>query len=394
MRGFILTLFCFFNFLSFSQEKDSLVLLLTNPKIQFECLEAVDSMYNFNFEVAEQQYNWLKQSYPEHPLPYFLLALNEWWKILPNEYVKDYDESFMAYIDLAIEKAKVLYKDNKTNPEATFFLSASYGFKARLNAERGNYTGATFNSKKALNYLMENKEANPELVPEFMFGVALYDYYRAWIPENKKFMKPVIMFFPKGDKKSGIEQLQKVATESFYTRVEAMRYLVKIYSGYEGKHKKAWEHISYLHNLYPRNPYFTRTYAKVAFKSYHQDECIEACLHALNLIDQGAFGYESETGRVCSYMLGHIYDIKKDYDKAAIYFKKCVEFTEMPNNYSTGYTVMGINKLAQYALDNNNEEEAFIWYSKLLELSEDKKSEMYKKAKKFVKKNKIRYQSA
>ena len=378
---FLLPLFC--------QGQDNI--LLTDPRIQLECLEAVDSMYNFNFEVAEKQYNWLKQKYPEHPLPYFLLGLNEWWKILPNEYVKDYDKSFEGYMDQAIKKAKILYKKDKFNPEATFFLSASYGFKARLNSERGNYPAATFNAKKSLNFMLENQESNPELLPEFMFGTALYNYFRAWVPENKKFMKPVLIVFPKGNKELGIEQLETVASESFYTRIEAMRYLVKIYSTYEKNYHKAWHYITYLHKLYPKNAYFTRIFITIGYKTHHKKESIQACQEAIQHVKNQEIGYENETGRISSFVLGYYQDQNKDYENAAYNFKECIRYTEMPNSYSTGYTIMGIEKLAKYAIDKEDYKEAFYYYLKIKELSKDKRSESFKEAKKYVRQNKKEY---
>ena len=59
-------------------------MLLSDMQVQIEATEAVNDMYNFKFEKAEQQFRWLKQKYAWHPLPYFLLGLSEWWKIMPN----------------------------------------------------------------------------------------------------------------------------------------------------------------------------------------------------------------------------------------------------------------------------------------------------------------------
>lgn len=388
MRYYSYIIICLFVSPLFSQEDAKSKVLLTDSRVQVECLEAIDSMYNFNFEVSEKQFNWLKQQYPDHPLPYFLLGLNEWWKILPNEYVTTYDKTFKSYMDTTIKKATELYKKDKTNPDATFFLSAAYGFKSRLNAERGGYTTATFNAKKCINYLMENKEINTELEPEYLFGISLYNYFREWVPENKKFIKPFLITFPKGDKTLAIEQLEKVATESFYTRVEARRYLINIYARYEKEYDKAWELIKGLHQTYPNNPYFTRTYVIIAYHTGHKPECIKACKSALTKVENKATGYENETGRICSFMLGHYLDSEKDYKKAEFYFVECLKYTELPNAYSTVYTINGLEKCAQYALDREDNKTAFYYYAKIKTLSTNKKSETYKEAKKFVKKNK------
>src|SRR5689334_18482693 len=59
-------------------------MLLLNPSVQIEATDAVNNMYNFKFEKAERDFRWTQFQYPEHPLPYFLLGLSEWWKIVPN----------------------------------------------------------------------------------------------------------------------------------------------------------------------------------------------------------------------------------------------------------------------------------------------------------------------
>ena len=72
-------------------ESDSLPLLL-NIDIQIETTEAINLMYNFEFEKADKQFRWLVQEYNWHPLPYFLLGLSTWWKIAPDLENKELDD--------------------------------------------------------------------------------------------------------------------------------------------------------------------------------------------------------------------------------------------------------------------------------------------------------------
>ena len=70
--------------LCLTHSPDSVEMLLSNAKIQIEATQAVNDMYNFKFDEAEMQFRWIRQKYPDHPLPYFLLGLSQWWKIMPN----------------------------------------------------------------------------------------------------------------------------------------------------------------------------------------------------------------------------------------------------------------------------------------------------------------------
>ena len=121
--------------------------LLLNPDIQTELDGAVHDRYNFQFDKTERQFRSLRRRYPQHPMPYFLLGLSAWWKILPsNTHSTQYDRTFFAYLDTAIVKAQRLYDADQQNYEASFFLAAAYGFDARLYAERRDWRQATVSS--------------------------------------------------------------------------------------------------------------------------------------------------------------------------------------------------------------------------------------------------------
>ena len=94
-------------------------------------------MYDFKFEDAEKEFNWLVQEYKNHPLPIFLKGLSLWWKIdaysgLPykkkNNKLKKLDDDFLDLMDKSISISKSIYK-NGNQIDGAFFLAASYGFK-------------------------------------------------------------------------------------------------------------------------------------------------------------------------------------------------------------------------------------------------------------------------
>ena len=218
--------FCINPTKSYSDEgKDSL--LIADMRVQIQATEALNHMYNFKFRKARGQFLWLRKTYKEHPLPYFLLGLNEWWKIMPNLDIETYDEQFLAYMDTSIMKAKVLYKTENMKIEGAFFLSASYGFKARLYSTRRKWLKSAGHANKALNYL-DDCRSKEELSPELLFGDGLYNYFSVWIPENYPQLRPFLIMFDKGDKELGLEQLREVAHNAFYTRTEAQYWLMNI----------------------------------------------------------------------------------------------------------------------------------------------------------------------
>lgn len=397
MRSFIFTLLLFFSCLTFAQEEYP-ERLLNSVRIQIECTEAIDAMYNFDFKTSEKQYIWLKQQYPEHPLPYFLLGLNDWWKIMPNDAIVIYDDSFYNYMDITIEKAEVLYDKDNENYEAAFFLAAAYAMKARRLAEHGSYTKAAWVGKSAISYLNEGKDKSENLSPEFLFGTGLYNFFREWIPEHKKYLKPMMLLFKKGNKEKGLEQLEKVSREAFYTRIEAQFYLLDIYSQYEKgveNRRKGLKVAESLCSKFPRNPYFQRYYAKLLYNLGYLDKSEKESKKILNRIDSSHVGYEEESGRHASYYLGMINKFRYVKAKegnfkndAISYFMRYLDFAKEVDALEKGYTRRVYLELARFYKKDENKLEALKYYELFLDISSSRKEDAYKEAKKYIKDNK------
>jgi hypothetical protein len=362
--------------------------LLNNMRIQFECTEAVDSMYNFKFEAAEKQFVWLRQQYPEHPLPYFLMGLSQWWKIMPYDASKEYDDDFFAYMDSSITKARKLYKQNKENPEAAFFLAAAYGFKARRLSDHGNYVKAGVASKASLNFMNEYKGDEETYGPEFLFGTALYNYFRVWIPENMSYLKPILLMFPKGDKQLGLDQLKKVSNEAFYTRVEAQVFLMRIYANYEDTTIAAFPIAKYLHGEYPDNAYFHRYYVKTSYKLGKGFTARKSARSLLARVEAGQVGYENESGRIATYILGTFYKETSKTDSASYYYNRSLEYGKKLDALHKGYCLSAYYFLGHYAKEEKQYGRAKWYFEKYYDLVETKKSAKYKVVKRFLKEHK------
>jgi len=337
-------------------KKDTTIILINDLGIQLECSQAMNDLYNFNFARAEQQFNYLKYKYPWHPLPYFLMGLIEWWKIMPNLKDKKHDDRFMAYMDTTIFIAENLYKKHPAyKVEATFFLAAAYGFKGRLHSEeeRKDWGKAASAGKKALNYLEESKVVQ-DLSPELLFGDALFNYFSVWVPENYPALKPILWFFPKGDKALGLKQLKEVSYNAFYTRTEAMVWLMRILNSYEDDQPRAMQLSEYLYQTYPNNPYFHRYYGRMLYSSGRYAQAEPVCLSILAKIDSAQLGYEATSGRYASFYLGEIYDARKKYDEAKKYYKLCVKFAKDIEATETGYYFYSLIALGEIAEREGN----------------------------------------
>lgn len=359
--------------------------LLMDRKLQLEATQAVNALYNFKFDVAEKEFQWMRYRYPSHPLPTFLLGLKEWWKIQPDIENKENDEKFYSYMDTSITLAEAIQRKDKQSIEAAFFLAASHGFKGRLLSERGSWTKAAFEGKRSLTNLQITKQ-NDTLSPEFLFGVALFNYYSVWIPENYKFLRPIMALFPKGDKEKGIKQLREVAFNAFYTRTEAQLYLARIYANEENQPQKALPQCEYLATTFPDNPYFQRLYARLCYSLGKTAEVEKVSLDILDKINRQMPGYEATSGRYASYYLGFIYrhSYKKDKVKALKYFDQCLQFCNKNQAFETGYYFYTLLNLMQLCEEDKNILMAVEYALKLKEYA-PRDHACFKAAKEFLK---------
>lgn len=360
--------------------------LLLDKDIQLELDGAVQNLYNFKFDRAEKQFRSLRRRYPKHPMPYFLLGLSTWWKIMPtNVQTKQYDRLFFAYMDTAITNAEELYRADKKNYEACFFLSAAYGFDARLNAERKNWRKATVSSKRSLDYLRKSEEANG-LSPEFLFGQALFNYYAVWISENYPLLRPVLLFFPKGNRQLGLQQLRTVANTGFYTGLEAKFYLMRILNNEENNPGEALPVARYLAGNYPDNGYFQRFYALLTFNTGEFGECERVSREIIDKINAGMPGYEGISGRYASYFLGYLMQHKyRDLAKAKDYYQRCIVFAESTGETEGGFYLFANVNLARLA-DKDKDAAAARRYYEVVKEKASHKSEQYREAKEYLKK--------
>ncbi len=367
---------------SMAQQATVPPLLLEDMDMKVVSTKAVNDMYNFKFEKAESEFQWFKYKYPGHPLPYFLMGLSTWWKIIPNEDNEQYDAVFLEYMDSTIALAEKLYDRNEENTEASFFLAAAYGFKGRLHSDRKDWRKAAVASRNSLKYL-DKSRGKGDLSPEFLFGDGLYNYYRDWVPANYPALKSILWLFPKGDKDLGIKQLKEVASNAFYTRTEAQYFLMRIYSE-ENQLQKAYELARYLHETFPDNAYFHRYYARSAYAQGRIPEVEKESASILQKIEGNMPGYEAVSGRYASYYLGYVqYHLRHDTIQAKAYYKKSVAYSELAKAYESAYYHSALATLGKIYYQENNWAEAKKYLEVVLTRA-DRKSDQHKEADKLL----------
>jgi tetratricopeptide (TPR) repeat protein len=361
--------------------------LLLNKGLQFRITEAVNSLYNFDFETAEKGFAVMRYTYPEHPLPYFLMGLSQWWKMAPDTENQSYDEIFHRYMGETIKKAEILFEENPNNKEAAFFLAAAYGFEGRLYSERKSWTKAAFAGRNALKYL-ELSRGEEELNAELLLGDALFNYFSVWIPNNYPLLRPVMVLFPKGDKDLGIRQLEEVSDNAFYARVEAQYFLFRLYASEERKPYEALRITSYLHQKYPNNPYFHRFYARQLYAVGRGAEAKDTSLEILRKIDEKQTGYEANSGRYASFFAAQYYERINQLAEAKKYYQKAIDYGEESESEESGYHLYSLMHLGEISMKEGENKKAKVYFNQVKKLAK-RKHPAHKEARNFLKKNKL-----
>lgn len=255
--------------------------LVHTPAFRDKAWQGLDLMYNMRHAEAESIFQELRGQFPNHPAAYFCLALNLWWQIYPNNLYTKLDSDFINYLDRTNELAEAMLEKTPNDDDALFLDFAATAFKARWNAVRGNmFTGARLVLKcmPALKHSAPHKDQ----YLEFLFGIGLYDYYAEWFNLYKPIARPFLMWFPRGDIKKGLQELETCAASQNYVRVEAAIFLTDIYGEYEQNYESAYLHAANLVKWYPANTLFQLLLARAAYNLNKLDTA-EPTLQALEL---------------------------------------------------------------------------------------------------------------
>jgi len=200
---------------------------LTDPDFDLHTKQGIDHVYNLEFDRANKDFEYLTSVYPNHPAGYFFLAMVDWWRISLDFDNESLDDTFIAKLDVVIDKCDSILDNHPDDVTALFFKGGSLGFRGRLRANRGSWIKAANDGRLALPIVRHAYSIAPDNY-DILLGMGIYNYYAEAIPEQYPIVKPLMFFFPNGDKKKGIEQLTAAAEKAKYASVEADYFLLQL----------------------------------------------------------------------------------------------------------------------------------------------------------------------
>ena len=330
----------------------------------------IRDIYNINFESAERKFRTLMASEPDEPAGRFFLAMIDWWKILLDTEDRQHDDLFYEKLEDIIHHCDKLLDKRPKDIEALFFKGGAIGFRARLRSLREDWINAADDGRIALpivQYVERNDPGNTDV----LLGTGIYNYYASVIPEKYPFIKPLMLFFPSGDKKLGIEQLKKTAETGKYSRYEAMYLLLTLHYAFENDMVTAMEYARKLHEEFPDNPVFEKWLGRIGVRGGDPDLYYSIFSGVIAKGEKGMRGYTLRARREAHYYVGLYHQAWRNSDSTIAHFKKCSELSEkLDVDDASGYWV---NAALYLGMEYDRRQEyglARQYYQKVLDMKE------------------------
>ncbi len=351
-----------------------LIFLLNNLFAQTNDFEnrvesGIKQIYNIKFEDAEKTFRSLIADYPNHPAGRFFLAMIDWWKILLDIENESHDEIFFQKLeDVIYQCDKILEKDPQ-NVDALFFKGGSIGFRGRLRSLRESWLKAADDGREALPIVERASKLDPENL-DVQLGFGIYNYYAAVIPEEYPLIKPLMIFFPSGNKEEGLRQLRNTAFNGKYAKYEARYFLMTIYYRYESNPWQAEEFAKMLVEDFPDNPTFQRWLGRIYVRQGKMQLADSLFKDVLRKADENFYGYNFPVSlREANYYVGYNYKLNNELDSAKIYLTRCAEISQqIDKEEESGFLINSMLYLAQISEAKSLFEEAINYYERLLRM--------------------------
>ncbi|PEN13392.1 hypothetical protein CRI94_08675 [Longibacter salinarum] len=289
--------------------------VLDTPFVREHGAKGLELLYNMEFDEARTHFDKIDARYPDHPVGPFLKGLNVWWKILIDLPDASHDETFYNAMNETIDRCEEILDEDPDNFDATFFKGAALGFRGRLRSNRGDWFKATLDGKRAIGYVREVAQQDPEN-DDYVFGKGMYDYYAAIIPEEYPVSKALMWMMPDGDRERGIRLIRQAATDGYYIQTEAIYFLAQIYYIYEDDYSKAIQYTEELRERHDYNPYFHNMHGRVMARWGRWKQAKEVFSEVVARHEEGRTGYNAHMAEVARYYLARERMVRRDYDGA------------------------------------------------------------------------------
>jgi len=249
--------------------------ILQDPAEMQRVKKGVESVYSCDFEEAHSTLRYLEKKFPGHPIVYLFRGIVLYWEKFPlisgTREGLEYEDCLHKGLLLAEGKLKARPAD------AEYLISAlgNAGFLLLYYADNGESGKVISMAPKTYQWVMKSFDFT-NTYKDFFFVTGLYNYYREAYADAHPVYKPVMVFFPSGDKKLGLKQLKTAADSSIFLMAESANFLAGIYQSFEKNPVQALYYSRSLMQNYEKNMMFKTSYIRdlLVIKKYGEAESL------------------------------------------------------------------------------------------------------------------------
>lgn len=212
-------------------------------------------LYHLEYSKARELFDQYTSAHPQDPSGYFYKTAADWWQLAQQfdadlpEVRQRLEEDYQATVKVADELMHST-KDPKIKAQACLYSGGAQGLKGRWLVTQKAWIKAYFLGKSGHKLLKRALKYDPELYDAYM-GLGIYDYFTDTLPGVQKVLASLLI---RGDRKRGIEELHLAIDKAQHARVEAMMFLIEIYTWEEKMPDKSLPLSDALRQEFPKSP--------------------------------------------------------------------------------------------------------------------------------------------
>ena len=223
-------------------------------------VRAYDSILEARFDQVEAELKRACGPAPREACD-VLAATSIWWRIQLDPHSRAHDPEFATAVEAAIASTEAWTEREPDDAEAWFYLGGAYAARVQWRVLRGEKLSAARDGKRILQALERALELDPALDDAY-FAMGMYRYYADVAPAAARMLR-FLLLLPGGDKKTGLDQMQRARARGKLLQGEADYQLSIIYLWYEAETARAINLLDALRTQYPGNPLFPSQIAHI-----------------------------------------------------------------------------------------------------------------------------------
>ncbi len=255
--------------------------LILNDDFIRDTREAIELLYNREYNASLDHLAGWKQAHPDHPIWLLWVALDAWWPILIDLENTSYDDAFLSAAERVVTYCDEMLRSDPDHPDALIIRSVIHGQIARYYSNRYRWYRSFRNARRALRDFSQIEKTHSHL-PDLKFGTGMYRYFSAFLVDEYTIARPLRWMLPAGDRQEGLSRLKEAADSSIFVEPEATYFLGHIYLHYEKEPDQALGYLSDLYHRYPDNSYYRRLYIRSLFELNRLDDALTAIQESLD----------------------------------------------------------------------------------------------------------------